>query len=130
MLSYTRRTMLVGALALAFIPPSLAAERVAFDQAAFEVAQAAGEPILVHVTADWCEVCQAQKPIVAELTAKPEFSGMKVYNVDFDAQKDVLRNFRVQFQSTMIVFKGSTETGRSTGETDPAVIEALLKGAN
>jgi hypothetical protein len=54
---------------------------------------------------------------------------MKVFNVDFDSQKDLLREFRVQFQSTMIVFKGATEVGRSTGETDPAKIQTLLMGA-
>jgi len=125
----SRRAALFGALSLAIVLPAMAADRVPFDQAAFDAAQAAGGPILIHVTADWCEVCQAQKPIVAELTSKPELAAMKVFNVDFDSQKDILRVFRVQFQSTLIVFKGSNEVGRSTGETDPAKIEALLRGA-
>jgi len=54
---------------------------------------------------------------------------MKVFNVDFDRQRDALQRFRVQFQSTMIVFKGTQEVGRSTGETDPGAIQALLEGA-
>jgi thioredoxin 1 len=120
--SLSRRAVLLGAV-------SLAGDRIPFDQTAFDAAQAAGEPILVHVTADWCEVCQAQKPIVAELTAAPELAGMKVFNVDFDSQKDLLREFRVQFQSTMIVFKGATEVGRSTGETDLPKIQTLFMGA-
>jgi len=46
--------------------------------------------------------------------------------VDFDAAKDVLRRFRVQHQSTLIMFKGRTEVGRSTGDTDPNRIQALV----
>lgn len=81
------------------------------------------------MTAPWCGECRAQKPIVAELTDKPEFASLKLFNVDFDTQKDVLRAFRVQYQATFIVFKGTTEVGRSTGETDPAVIQALFEKA-
>ena len=128
MLNLTRRALLAGTFAFAIVAPVWASERVPFDQAAFEQAQAAGLPILVHITADWCETCQAQKPIVSELTSKPPLTDMKIFNIDFDSQKDLLRAFRVQFQSTLIVFKGKTETGRSTGETDPSAIDALLLG--
>lgn len=125
----SRRAILFSAVSLALIAPVLAVDRIPFDQAAFDAAQAAGDLILVHVTADWCEVCQAQKPIVADLAASPVLASMKVFNVDFDSQKDLLRAFRVQFQSTMIVFEGSTEVGRSVGETDPVKIQTLLRGA-
>lgn len=129
MLNLTRRGLLAASIAAALGQPSAASERIPFDQVAFDAAQAAGEAILVHVTADWCEVCQAQKPIVSDLTNKPALAAMKVFNVDFDTQKDILQEFRVQYQSTLIVFKGKQETGRSTGQTDPVVIEALLMGA-
>ena len=49
-----------------------------------------------------------------------------VYEVDFDSSKDVLKQFRVQSQSTLIVFKGANEVGRSTGDTNPASIKALV----
>jgi len=32
-------------------------------------------------------------------------------------------------QSTLITFKGETETGRSVGETNPDKLAALVKGA-
>jgi thiol-disulfide isomerase/thioredoxin len=95
----------------------------------FEEALKAGAPILTHVTAPWCEVCQVQKPIVASLLATPDFKAMKKFDVDFDTQKEVLARYRVQMQSTMIVYKGGNEVDRKTGETDPAAIEALLREA-
>lgn len=58
-----------------------------------------------------------------------EHPGLVVYDVDFDTAKDVLRQFRVQYQSTLIVFKGSKEVARSTGETDPAPLRALVAKA-
>ena len=51
---------------------------------------------------------------------------MVVFTVDFDSQKDLLRKLNVQKQSTLIVFKGKKEVGRSTGDTNPGRIEALL----
>jgi thioredoxin 1 len=85
--------------------------------------------VIVHVTAPWCEVCEAQKPIVAALLASPDFKNMKKFDVDFDSQKEILARYRVQMQSTMIVYKAGKEVDRQTGQTDPAVIEALLRKA-
>ena len=100
-----------------------------FDQSAFDAAQKAEEPILVHVTAPWCTTCAAQKPIVDRLLAEPKFKGLRTFNVDFDTQKKLLHEFGAKMQSTLIVFKGKTEEGRSSGETDLKAIEALLAKA-
>ncbi|CCE02732.1 putative Thioredoxin (H-type,TRX-H) (fragment) [Bradyrhizobium sp. STM 3809] len=37
-----------------------------------------------------------------------------------------MKGFGAQMQSTLIVFKGTTETGRSVGDTKEASISALL----
>jgi thiol-disulfide isomerase/thioredoxin len=95
----------------------------------FDEALAAGSPILIHVTAPWCEVCQLQKPIVAELLSRPDFKDMKKFEVDFDSQKEILARYCVQMQSTMIVYKAGEEVDRETGQSDPVVIEALLRKA-
>ena len=126
---HKRRAFLIGALLATLLGAATAqaGERMPFDDAAFHAAQEAGEPILVHVTAPWCGTCQAQKPIVARLAQTPEFEGLTVFEVDFDSQKDVLREFGVRTQSTMIAFKGTSEIGRSVGDTEATSIEALLR---
>jgi thiol-disulfide isomerase/thioredoxin len=116
---------ITGAMLLSSTLPGFASE-VAFTQPAFEAAQKAGKPILVHITAPWCPTCKAQKPIVSQLTAEPQFKDMAVFDVDFDSQKDIVKAFRAQAQSTLIVFKGNKELGRSVGETNPGSIELLL----
>ncbi|TCA02563.1 thioredoxin family protein [Rhizobium leguminosarum] len=95
----------------------------------FAEASAAGVPVLVHVTAPWCEVCRAQKPVVAKLVGKGDFASMKKFDIDFDSQKDVLRKLKVQSQSTMVLFKNGKEIDRSVGVSDPAKIEAFLREA-
>jgi thioredoxin 1 len=49
--------------------------------------------------------------------------------VDFDSQKQEVRDFGARWQSTRIVFKGAKEVGRSVGDTDPSTIAALLAKA-
>ena len=100
-----------------------------FDQAGFEAAQAARKPILVEVHADWCPTCRAQEPIISELMRDPKNADFVVLRVDFDHQKDVVKRLRTQYQSTLIVFKGTKEVSRSTGETRKDAIAAQLAKA-
>lgn len=133
------RTIAAAFAAVLLASAPLAATRVAtaatfpeersFDQAAFDAAQKAGEPILVHVTASWCTTCAAQKPTVDKLLSEPRFKGLRTFNVDFDSQKKLVHEFGARMQSTLIVFKGKKEEGRSSGETKPEAIEALLDKA-
>jgi thiol-disulfide isomerase/thioredoxin len=95
-----------------------------FNAQAFQAAQAAGKAILIDVTAPWCPTCRKQKPLIQAI--EKEKPNLVVYEVDFDTAKETLRRFRVQSQSTLIVFKGKDEVGRSTGDTDPARIRALV----
>jgi thioredoxin 1 len=122
------RRHLLGALTITLALGSVAAaaDKKPFDQSAFDAAQAAGKPILVEVSAAWCPICKAQAPILARLRSDPRFKELVSFDIDFDSQKDLLRKFNVQKQSTLIVFKGKQETGRSTGDTNAGSIEALL----
>ncbi len=114
---------LIGAL------PAAAEDWKPFDAAAFAAAQKAGKPILVDVFAAWCPTCRAQNPILVQLTRDPKYKDMAVFKVDFDTQKDALRAFNAQSQSTLIVFNGETEKGRSVGDTNKDSIAALLDQA-
>jgi|SRR5947209_2446289 len=103
-----------------------AMDRKPFDQKAFEAAQAAGRPILVEVSASWCPICKAQAPILSRLRSDPRFKELVSFDIDFDSHKDLLKKFNVQKQSTLIVYRGRREIGRSTGDTNAGSIEALL----
>lgn len=124
-----RRALLLGALCLVIPMSAQAAVQRPFDAKAFEEAQAANAPILVHVTAAWCGTCKIQKPIVADLAQRPDFADLVIFDVDFDTQTDVLQALQVQYQSTMITFKGREETFRVVGATDPTAIEGIFRKA-
>ncbi len=123
-----RRSLLALLLApLAWAAPARAGETLPYSAEAFTAAQKAGKPILVEVSAPWCPICKTQKPILAKLAADPRFKDLLIFDVDFDSRKDVLRRFNARMQSTLIAFKGETETGRSVGETQPEWIEGLVE---
>ncbi len=120
---------IVASFALLGALPASAAEWKPFDAAAFAQAQKDGKSILVDVFAAWCPVCRAQNPILVQLTRQPKFDDLVVFKIEYDDQKDAVRAVKAQRQSTLIVYKGETEKGRSVGDTNPASIEALLDSA-
>jgi thiol:disulfide interchange protein len=109
--------------------PAFAFEAAPFNARQFATAQEAGKPILIDVTAPWCSTCKAQKAILSDLAHLPKFKELVVFDVDFDSQEEVLRKFGVFVQSTLIVFKGAKEIGRSAGDTKKSSIERLLEKA-
>ncbi len=126
-----RRTMLAMGFSLVATTAfaQAAPQETKFSPAAFTAAQASGNPVVVEVSAPWCPTCKAQAPIIKSLTEKPEFKNVIILKVDFDSQKDALRALNVTMQSTLIAYKGVTETSRSIGDTTAAGIEKLFKSA-
>jgi len=130
-----RRLFLVSALAGSLaswmaMSAASAAERKAFDAASFEAAQQRGARILVDISATWCPTCKAQEPIIDSLAEQSANKDLVIFSVDFDGQKPVVRKFRAQSQSTLIAFRGKTETARSVGDTDPSSIAALVQSTS
>lgn len=99
---------------------------VAFTWEAFDAAKADGGPVLVDVSATWCSTCKAQARVVDALVGEPDYADYRVFVVDYDSQKDVMRAFGASQRSTLIAFKGQTEVGRIVGDTRADSIEALL----
>jgi thioredoxin 1 len=125
---FSRRSLLIAAIAAgAAWAPAAATETRSFDAQSFAAAQKAGKPILVAIHASWCPTCKAQKPILSELMAGPKFKNLVYFVVDFDTQKDAVKYFGARVQSTLIAYKGATETGRSVGDTERTSIAALLE---
>lgn len=124
--SAVRSALLTFAIGIAGSLPAFALEQKAYDAAAFKSAQDAGAATVIHITAPWCSTCTAQHAAIDSLTAKPEYKDVTLFKVDFDSQQDVLRSFNARSQSTIIAYKGSQETARVVGATDPAVIEDTI----
>ena len=126
--SVVRTLVSVGAF-VAASAQAFAAEVSAYTEPAFKAAQEAGSSILVHVTAPWCPTCKAQEAAIDEVGKKPDYANLKVFRVDFDSQKPVWTAWKVNSQSTLIAFKGTSETGRIVGQSKPDAVEAVVKTA-
>jgi len=101
---------------------------VPYSAAALAAAQKAGEPVVLHFHAGWCPTCRAQDKAFESLKADPALK-LTVMQADFDTEKALEKQLKVNAQSTLIVYRGATERARSTGETDPARLKSLLQGA-
>jgi thiol-disulfide isomerase/thioredoxin len=108
---------------------AFAGEIKPYSKAEFDRLTAQGKPVLIDVYATWCPTCRAQKPTIDSLMAKPEYKDVTTLVVDYDNDTATLKAYHVRMQSTLIVFKGKQEQGRSVGDTDPASIESLVKKA-
>lgn len=129
--SLNRSGLFVAALsaALALSAPAKAFETRKFDAQSFKAVQQAGKPILVEVDAPWCPVCKAQRQALQQLSRQPEYADFVVFEIDFDSQKSAANSFDARQQSTLIAFKGATETGRLVGDAKPDSLKALLSSA-
>ncbi len=120
---------LIAVLSLLAAMSAVAVDTKPFDPATFAALQAANQPVLIDVYADWCPICKQQAPIVGELMANPEFKDFTVLRVNFDTQKDLRRALGVAQQSTFIVYRGRQEVARSIADTNKASIAAALRKA-
>lgn len=98
-----------------------------FTQARLDALNQSGRPVLVAIHADWCSTCRTQERVLQELMTQPEFKRIKLLRMDFDKQKESVRSFGVQYQSTLIAFKNGREVGRVTAEMSPVRIAELLR---
>ena len=83
---------------------------------------------MLHFHAGWCPTCAAQDKVFEALKADPSLK-LTLMQADFDTEKTLEKQLKVNAQSTLIVYHGATERTRSTGETDAAKLKAVLQSA-
>lgn len=118
-----------GVLFSSISPADAAPGWTRYSASSFAKAQNAGRVIVVDVHAEWCPTCRAQQPILNELRKDKRLAKAMFVKVDFDTDKDFLRAHRIPRQSTIVVFKGKTETARSVAQTDRTVLREAVLGA-
>ena len=112
---------------VAYTQNAIAQEK--FDATNFETQLSAVKPILVVAHAPWCPTCRAQETALKSIYANETYKEISYLVIDYDNQKDALKKFGIQRQSTLIVFKDGKEVGRNIGATSISTIESLLKQA-
>lgn len=115
--------LLTGAAALV-----QALEVKPYSAAALADAQKADLPVALHFRADWCPTCRAQDKVLEGLKAEPGLS-LTVLSVDYDTEKSLKKQYKINTQSTLVVLHGQKEAARLVGDTSANGIRAALKSA-
>ena len=119
-------------LAVVLIAPlsfAQALEKESFTQERFDELTANGDTVLVDIYATWCPTCAKQREVLEDFQATNPNSGLHILEVDFDDQKDVVRQFRAPRQSTLYLYKGEEQVWFSVAETDSDVIVGEIEKA-
>lgn len=124
--SFTR--FATAAVLLGSILTAHALEVKPYSAESLAAAQKAQQPVALHFHADWCPTCRAQSKVLEDLKTEPGLD-VTVLTANYDREKDLKRQLGVRSQSTFVVYKGTKETARSTGETDRSALVTLLKSA-
>ncbi|MFJ1705433.1 thioredoxin [Kitasatospora sp. NPDC088346] len=66
---------------------------------------AAGRPVLVEFTADWCPPCRMIAPVLAEI-AREEADRLEVVQLDVDANPETQAAYGVLSMPTLMLFLG------------------------
>lgn len=106
-----------------------AAEIKPFTQDTFNNLSKAGKPIVMHIHATWCGTCKEQQSVIEKIIKQPTYQEVTVLKVDFDNQKNVVKQYKATMQSTLIAYKAGKETSRTVGDASTAGMEDVFKKA-
>ena len=104
-----------------------------FNKELFDKAQSDGKTVVISSWIKYCSSCAGQMKILQNAKNKGELLDIKFDNIEyfsFDVTKKEISNFfDVQYQTTLIIFKGNQEVYRSVGETTEDLIYEALKAS-
>ena len=104
-----------------------------FKKDLFDKAQSEGKIVVLSSWIKYCTSCASQMKILQNAKNKGELLDIKFDNIEyfsFDVTKKEISNlFDVQYQTTLIIFKGNQEVYRSIGETTKDLIYEALKAS-
>ena len=104
-----------------------------FKKELFDKAQSDGKTVVISSWIKYCQSCAGQMKILQNAKNSGELLDIKFDNIEyfsFDVTKKEISNlFDVQYQTTLIIFKGNQEVYRSIGETTEDLIYEALKAS-
>ena len=106
-------------------------KKTTFDKELFNKAQSDGKIVIVSSWIKYCSSCANQMNVLQNAKKDGELSDIKFDNIEyfsFDVTNSEIANlFDVQYQTTLLIFKGDQEVYRSIGETTEDLIYKALK---
>ena len=108
-------------------------KKTTFDKELFNKAQSEGKIVVVSSWIKYCSSCANQMNVLQNAKKDGELSDIKFDNIEyfsFDVtNSDIAYLLDVQYQTTLLIFKGDREVYRSIGETTENLIYEALKAS-
>ena len=96
-----------------------------FDIEKFKFAQNNGKIVVIHSWNKSCGTCAKQKPILEK--AKKDFENVIFMNFEQTKDKDIAKLLKVDYWTTIIVYKDNKELAREIGLYNQEDIYNLIK---
>ena len=104
-----------------------------FDKQSFDKAQSEGKIVIVSSWIKYCSSCAGQMKILKTAKKEGGLSDIKFDNIEYFAfdvtNKEIANLLKVQFQTTLLIFKDNKEIYRSVGETTEDLIYEAIKSS-
>ena len=127
-----KKFLLFICLLLAFSNKTIAKETT-YNKELFDKAQSDGKIVIVSSWIKYCSSCAGQMKILKTAKETGELSDIKFDNIEyfsFDVtNREIADFFNIQYQTTLLIFKGDNEVYRSIGETTEELIYEALKAS-
>ena len=97
-----------------------------YSKELFDKALSEGKVVVVSSWIKYCTSCASQMKVLEK--AKNDFDNMEYFAFDV-TNKEIAQFFKVQYQTTLLIFKDNKEVYRSIGETTKELIYDALKSS-
>ena len=91
----------------------------------FEEAKKNGETVVVTAWAKYCGTCKKQKIVLDQ--AEKDFENVLFLYYNHPKMKDIATYLKIDYRSTILVYKGNTEVSRTLGQLDKSIIYSNIK---
>ena len=97
-----------------------------YNKELFDKAISEGKVVVVSSWIKYCTSCASQIKVLNK--AKNDFSNIEYFKFDV-TNKEIANFFKVQYQTTLLIFKENKEVYRSIGETSKELIYNAIKSS-
>ena len=99
-------------------------KKTTFNKELFDKAQSDGKVVVVSSWIKYCSSCASQMKVLNN--AKNDFDNIEYFAFDV-TNKEISNLLKVQYQTTLLIFKDNKEVYRSIGETSRDLIYEAIK---
>ena len=101
-------------------------KKTTFNKELFDKAQSDGKVVVISSWVKYCSSCASQMKVLDK--AKNEFDNIEYFKFEI-TNREIADLLKVQYQTTLLIFKDNKEIYRSVGETTKDLIYEAIKSS-